>query len=247
MSAKNRSCAAQYDKPQLTTKSPAHVEDVLCATERSHGTATTLLASCHHISQRMAVRVLHDHMLYPIHVQHVQALQPPRMTIAARCNVCNISPPSAADGRSLLHMKWDFEYSSPANKSTWKSIFLSRKPPNPTAVCNTCLDGNNWRPSPRFLWATASTIRGFLFAVYIATITSYRARYHWQRGRQWGYCMMGFCLFFSQCHAVFRQLLSRSIEMTKRTSCVVYAITRAHTCRLLLVGTSEEHPFHPTM
>jgi hypothetical protein len=53
------------------------VEDVLRAIERSHGTATTLLASRHHIPQRKVVRVLHDHMLYPFHVQHDQDLQPP--------------------------------------------------------------------------------------------------------------------------------------------------------------------------
>jgi hypothetical protein len=31
----------------------------------------------HQISQRTVVRVLHDQLLYPFHVQHVQDLQPP--------------------------------------------------------------------------------------------------------------------------------------------------------------------------
>jgi hypothetical protein len=55
----------------------ADVEDVLRAVERFPGTSTRRLAHRHQISQRTVVRVLHDQLLYPFHVQHVQALQPP--------------------------------------------------------------------------------------------------------------------------------------------------------------------------
>jgi hypothetical protein len=56
----------------------ADVEDnVLRAVERSPGPCTRRLARRHQISQRTVVWVLHDQLLYPFHVQHAQALQPP--------------------------------------------------------------------------------------------------------------------------------------------------------------------------
>jgi hypothetical protein len=45
---------------------------------------------------------------------------------------------------------------------------------------------------------------------------------------------------FSRYHAIFRQPLSRSMDRTKRTSCVASAITRSHSYRLQLVGPSVE-------
>jgi hypothetical protein len=59
------------------TRRSTDEEDVLRAVKRSPGTSTRRLARRHQISQRTLVRVLHDQLLYPFHVQHVQALQPP--------------------------------------------------------------------------------------------------------------------------------------------------------------------------
>jgi hypothetical protein len=64
------------DRPR--SRSSADVEeDVLRAVQRPAGASIRRLARRHQISQRTVVRVLHDQLLYPFHVQHVQALQPP--------------------------------------------------------------------------------------------------------------------------------------------------------------------------
>jgi hypothetical protein len=158
-----------------------------------------------------------------------------RMTTAAGCSV-SISQPSVADRWSMLHTKWYFEYSWPANKSTWKSTLLSRNP-IPTAVCNMCLDGNSWRPSPRFLWATASTIRGFLFSVYITTITTITGRRTiGNASESEGTAWWGSVFSSRNAMRYFRHLLLRSIERTKKANCVVSAITRAHSCDFYLWG-----------
>jgi hypothetical protein len=111
-----------------------------------------------------------------------------------------------------------------------------------TAICNNFL-GGNWRSPPRSLWATASTIRSLQFTAPMWTITVTTGR----SPDNVGTTLWGSCPFFSRCHAVFRQPLSRSMDRTKRTSCVASAITRSHSCRLLLVGPSEKHRLRPTM
>jgi hypothetical protein len=118
----------------------------------------------------------------------------------------------------------------------------------PTAVCNKCLGGNHWRSPPRSLWATALTVRGLLFTVPMWTITATTGRRTIGNAAD-NVCiaLWGFCPLFSRCHAVFRQPLPRSMDRTKRTSCVASAISRSHSCRLLLVGPSEEHRLRPTM
>jgi hypothetical protein len=135
----------------------------------------------------------------------------------------------------------------PAHMGWWKSTFLSRNTIQ-TAVCNKCLGGNNWRSPPRSLWATALTVKGLLFTVSMWKITATTGRHTTgNTAENAGTAWWGFCPFFSRCHAVFRQPLPRSTDRTKRTSCVASAITRSHSCRLLLVGPSEEHRLRPTM
>jgi hypothetical protein len=50
----------------------AHVEDFLWAVEQSSGANTRRLARRQLISQRTVLRVLHDQLLHPIHVQHTR-------------------------------------------------------------------------------------------------------------------------------------------------------------------------------
>jgi hypothetical protein len=59
------------------SRKSADMEDVLRTIERSSGSCNWRLARPHHISQRTTVAVSHGQLLYPFHVQHVQALQPP--------------------------------------------------------------------------------------------------------------------------------------------------------------------------
>lgn len=51
----------------------ANVEDVLHAIESSSNTSTRRIT--HHISQQTAVGELHDQLLHPFYIQHVQAVQ----------------------------------------------------------------------------------------------------------------------------------------------------------------------------
>jgi hypothetical protein len=126
-------------------------EDILRAVERSPGTSTRRLARCHQISQRTVVRVLHDQLLCPFHVQHIQAQQPP-LDYERREAFCEwllqrdaASPPFLS--RLLLMDEACF---------TWNGILNTRNQhtqadENPHSFqetrfqCNKCLGGNNWR------------------------------------------------------------------------------------------------------
>jgi hypothetical protein len=78
--------------------------DVPHATKQSPGTSARWVA-CHHISQQMVVKVLHDQPLNPFHVQvqHVQALQLPldykhqKAFANDYCSISNLSQMSVAD------------------------------------------------------------------------------------------------------------------------------------------------------
>jgi hypothetical protein len=50
-------------------------------------------------------------------VKVLQASKIVLLTTAVGCDTSNLSQLSAADGRSELHMDWDFEYLQPAHMS----------------------------------------------------------------------------------------------------------------------------------
>lgn len=95
----------------------------------------------------------------------------------------------------------------------------------PAAVYNKYLGRNNCCCPLRFPWASTLTIRGFLFAVYIWTVTA----------------ATGQCAIF---HDV---MLARPIDSMKWTSCVTFIITHLHYCWLLLVRPCKEHCLFPKM
>lgn len=74
----------------------------------------------HHISQQTVVRVLHDQLLCPFYIQHVQIVQLLldyecqkafcKMVTEAGCCIFNLLQLSAVNEGSILHKEWDSEY-----------------------------------------------------------------------------------------------------------------------------------------
>lgn len=85
-----------------TARTPELEEAVLNAVEEDPGTSTRIIAGALNCTQKTVSRILHDHQLYPYHIQRVQALLP--RDFPQRINLCQWFLGKLAENPQFLNL-----------------------------------------------------------------------------------------------------------------------------------------------
>jgi hypothetical protein len=200
------------------------------------------------------VRVLHDQLLCPFHVRHVQAQQPP-LDYERRKALCewllrrDASSPLFLN-RVLLMDKPCFPRNGILNAHNQHTladeIHIPFKKHDSSAVnVWTAIVGDlhlgPYELPPRL--SEPSHLQFFFWR--ITTTTGWRTIDN--AADNTGTAWWGSCPLFLWSHAIYRQPLPRLMHRMKRTSYMAPAITQSHFFVFLFVGPSEDHRLRPTI